>query len=54
VKGDDEMVTRRRVLIAIGCAVATLYEPSGTAAQSAARKAKAKAETITLTVDGMG
>jgi hypothetical protein len=46
------LIPRRRVLIAVGFAVAALFEPSLTAAQSAARKAKAA--TITLKVDGMG
>jgi hypothetical protein len=46
------LVPRRRVLIAVGFAVAALFEPSLTAAQSAARKTKAA--TITLKVDGMG
>ena len=46
------LVPRRRVLIAVGFAVAALFEPSVTTAQSAARKTKAA--TITLKVDGMG
>jgi hypothetical protein len=46
------MVTRRRVLITIGLAVAGLCEPAITAADQKARKTQPV--TITLKIDGMG
>jgi hypothetical protein len=48
---ETTMVTRRRVLIAIGFVVAAFGDPSMVAAQNAR---KTKAATITLKVDGMG
>jgi hypothetical protein len=45
------MVTRRSMLIAVGLAVATLWEPATAGATQKARKSKP--ETITLTVQGM-
>ena len=45
------MVTRRSVLIAVGLAVAELWEPPTADALQKARKSKP--ETITLTVQGM-
>ena len=45
------MVTRRRILIALGLAVAALWQPATTGAAQKARKPKPV--TITLSVAGM-
>ena len=45
------MVTRRRVLIAVGLAVAGLWEPATVGGAQKARKPRPT--TITLKVDGM-
>ena len=46
------MVTKRRVLIAIGLTIAACCEPSSAGAAQKARKTQPV--TITLNVDGMG
>ena len=50
-KLESMMLTRRRALIALGLAVAALWEPATAAAAQKARKLQPV--TVTLTVEGM-
>lgn len=50
-KLESMMLTRRRVLIAVGLAVAALWEPASVSGAQKARKPRPA--TVTLKVDGM-